>query len=97
MPESMPEIKFDEHDAELFFRYGYPCTIFRSRYGGSYEPGRWVAIPLDHIPVDATDDDVTCASWFADYGWMCGGGETPGDALVDLNSKLRPRYPLVSS
>ena len=45
----------------------YPVTIIRSRYGGVYEGGRWVAFLCSHeeVPEGAIGDDVECAEFWA--------------------------------
>ena len=68
-------------------------TIVRSRYGGIYEPGEWVAFacwPAD-IPPDWNADDVTCAEFFAARGEEIGGGATPQEAYEDLLRRLAGR------
>ena len=64
----------------------WPVTIVKSRYGGVYEPGEWIAFP--HAPADIPDDwragDAACAEFFAQRGGHVGGGDTPNEALADL-------------
>jgi hypothetical protein len=64
----------------------WPVTIVRSRYGGIYEPGEWVALacmPAD-LPLEWDADDVTCASFYEDRRDEIGGGSNPQEAYVDL-------------
>jgi hypothetical protein len=71
----------------------YKVTIVRSRYGGTYEPGVWVAFP--YWPEDLSPDwnagDVACAGFFADRGEEIGGGDTPQEAYDDLCRRLDAR------
>lgn len=64
----------------------WPVTIVRSRYGGIYEPGVWIAFP--QAPKDIPDDwragDVACAEFFTQRRGFVGGGDTPDEALSDL-------------
>jgi hypothetical protein len=43
----------------------YSVTIFRTRYGGTYEGGDWAAFPLgpSQVPDEPIADDVTCVTW----------------------------------
>ena len=68
-------------------------TIVRSRYGGIYEPGEWVAFACwpDDIPPDWKADDVTCAEFFAARSAEVGGGATPQEAYEDLLQLLAAR------
>ena len=70
-------------------------TIVRSRYGGIYEPGEWIAFACwpDQIPPDWNADDVTCAEFFADRRGEVGGGDTPQEAYEDLVRLLGQRRP----
>ena len=68
-------------------------TIVRSRYGGIYEPGEWIAFACwpDQIPPEWNVDDVTCAEFFADRRGEVGGGEPPQEAYEDLVRLLGTR------
>jgi len=70
-------------------------TIVRSRYGGTYEPGEWIAFACwpDQIPPDWNADDVTCAEFFAARRDEVGGGDTPQEAYEDLVRLLGQRRP----
>jgi hypothetical protein len=61
-------------------------TIVRSRYGGIYEPGEWVAFPMlpDQVPPEWNADDVTCSKFFQDRRGEFGGGDSPQVAYEDL-------------
>ncbi len=67
----------------------YPVTIARSRYGGTYEPGKWVAFPCDPeaVPEDWNADDVSCMEFWRTRRHEVGGGDTPDEALEDLLRK----------
>jgi hypothetical protein len=68
-------------------------TIVRSRYGGIYEPGTWLAFacwPTD-LPTDWNADDVSCAAFFAERAEEVGGGDTPQAAYADLHRRLAAR------
>jgi hypothetical protein len=79
----------------VFVMTGGPgqITILRSRYGGVYEPGEWVAFACwpDQIPPDWNADDVTCAEFFAARRGEIGGGATPQEAYEDLLRLLDQR------
>lgn len=64
----------------------YPVTITMSRYGGTYERGRWVAWPLDpdRLPQGWDDEDMPCRQFWQSYTGPVGGGDTPQEALDDL-------------
>lgn len=67
-----------------------PVVIIQTRYGGTYEGGKWAAFHCDEeqIPSYAQGSDVPCRHWW-DYNsrWV-GVGQTPDEALADLESKL---------
>jgi hypothetical protein len=71
----------------------YPVTIARSRYGGIYEPGAWVAFAAhpDELPPDWRADDVSCARFFGERAEEVGGGATPQAAYEDLLRRLEAR------
>jgi hypothetical protein len=68
----------------------YPVTVVTARYGGTYEPGRWLAFPLDpsRIPPAFAGEDVECMSFWSDYDEPVGGGDSPDDAYADLHRQL---------
>jgi hypothetical protein len=68
-----------------------PVIIFQTRYGGTYEGGRWAAIyshPHD-FPEEAWGEDTVAVVWWVDHAHDVGVGESPNDALEDLRRKLR--------
>ncbi len=68
-------------------------TIVRSRYGGIYEPGEWIAFPMwpDDLPSEWNADDVTCMNWFKERRGEFGGGVSPQEAYEDLLRILQDR------
>lgn len=68
----------------------YPVTIMKSRYGGSYSGGRWIAFNLDIIPSDAYGEDIPCSEFFNNYKDY-GKGETPDEAYKDLQKILKKK------
>ncbi len=68
----------------------WPVTIVRARYGGSYEPGPWLAFPLQpyELPGDWDASDVPCAEFWGSHDEPVGAGESPDGALANLAVKL---------
>lgn len=64
----------------------WPVTIVRSRYGGVYEGGDWVAHNLlpDEVPQESMGEDVECQEWFVQNRRDVGVGNTPQDAYNNL-------------
>ncbi len=71
----------------------WPVTVVRARYGGSYEPGQWLAFPLHpfELPGDWDASDVPCAEFWGSYAEPVGAGDTPDRALTDLGRKVPGR------
>jgi hypothetical protein len=68
-----------------------PIIIIQTRYGGTYEGGRWAALyyhPHD-FPDEAWGGDTVAAVWWVDHAREVGVGETPDEALEDLRRKRR--------
>jgi hypothetical protein len=61
-------------------------TIVRSRYGGAYEPGKWIAFAMwpDELPPEWNSDDVECMRFFEARKGEFGGGASPQEAYEDL-------------
>lgn len=61
-------------------------TIVRSRYGGIYEPGKWIAFAMSpgDLPPDWNGDDIVCTDFFQSRRGAVGGGETPQEAYEHL-------------
>ena len=68
----------------------YPLTIINDRYTGTYSGGKFTAWNLDYykIPVDPDDDDVTCMAFWATNKIPVGRGDSPEDAVKDLERRL---------
>jgi hypothetical protein len=68
----------------------YPLTIFKARYCGVYEGGKWVAMNLKpgEIHPDAMGSDTECNSFFRDNEDKVGIGETMEEAVADLKKKM---------
>jgi hypothetical protein len=64
-------------------------TIVSARYGGIYEPGKWLAFPCspEAMPEEWNADDGTCMEFWRTRRHEVGGGETPDEALADLRRK----------
>lgn len=76
----------------------YPIVAFKSRYGGTYEGGVWVAFNefADSPRLDGSQgDDLTCAGFFSIYEKFkpIGRGDTAQDAVDDLCAKLEACKP----
>lgn len=75
-------------------KYPYPLTIVLDRYHGVYSGGRFTAWKVyhDNIPGDIDADDVTCAEFWEYRAWEygpVGKGDTPTQAIQDLNRQLK--------
>lgn len=73
----------------------YPIVIRQSRYLGVYEGGSWIAtastpaIPEPMFFDYMTGDDEDAIDLFLSRGAeLIGRGDTPNDALVDLERRL---------
>lgn len=93
-----PELgKYEDPEASPSTDIPYPLCIIYDRYNGTYSGGKWVALNCtpDAIPLNIAADDVSCAAIWAllkrrrDEGdILYGVGDTPEDAINDLNSFL---------
>lgn len=72
--------------------FHYPITIVKSRYGGTYEGGKWLAFNCDpwHVPEQPFSDDVTCMTWWDEHKDEVGRGDTPDAAFENLCSIPEP-------
>lgn len=77
-------------------RKTYPIVVRQSRYSGVYEGGMWIATAsTPAIPEPAffdylTGDDEDAINLFLSAGsHLIGRGDTPNDALVDLERRLK--------
>ena len=68
----------------------YPLTILCDRYGGAYSGGAYTAwnCYYDEIPSGPDSDDVSCADFWAANAIPVGFGDTPNDAVIDLERRL---------
>jgi hypothetical protein len=68
---------------------GSRVTIVKARYGGIYEPGKWLAFgggPRD-LPQEWDAEDNVCMDFWRERRGEVGGGDTPDEALADLLDK----------
>lgn len=77
-------------------RSTYPIVIRQARYSGVYEGGAWIAtastpaIPEPEFFDYLTGDDEDALDLFLSRGaCLIGRGDTPNDALVDLERRLK--------
>ena len=70
---------------------GYPCTIIKDRYGGSYSRAAWTAWPCDpdDLPLGPLDEDPECEKFWHTLRRqkalvLVGLGSTPDEAKADL-------------
>ena len=73
----------------------YPVTIVKARYGGSYEPGAWLAFHEDSeaLPPGWDGDDTTCSTFWRlaeNLKLPIGAGSSPQAAYEDLVTKVEP-------
>lgn len=68
----------------------YPLTICKDRYGGCYSGGNYTAWNLDSdcVPSAIHADDMTCCNFWDENYRIVGKGDTPDEALGDLEQKL---------
>lgn len=93
-----PELgKYEDPEASPSTDIPYPLCIIYDRYNGTYSGGKWVAFNCTHddIPINISADDVTCGEAWASLKRrrnegkiLYGVGDTPEDAINDLNSWL---------
>lgn len=70
--------------------YIYPLTIIRDRYSGCYSGGKFTAwnIDADCIPYAQCGSDIPCGSFWGENTRPVGLGDTPDEAIKDLETKL---------
>lgn len=93
-----PELgKYEDPEPSPSMDIPYPLCIIYDRYNGTYSGGKWVALNCtpDSVPLNIAADDVTCAEMWAllkrhrdDGDILYGVGDTPEEAIDDLNSLL---------
>jgi hypothetical protein len=72
---------------------GSRVTIVTARYGGIYEPGKWLAFgggPRE-LPDEWDAEDTVCIEFWRQRRNEVGGGDTPDEALADLLAKQAQR------
>lgn len=96
-----PELgKYEDPETPLSADIPYPLCIIYDRHNEKYSGGKWVAFNCTHddIPININADDVTsaCAAAWASLNRrrnegkiLYGVGDTPEDAINDLNSLLK--------
>lgn len=69
----------------------YPLTIVKDRYNGCYSDGKYTAwnLETEEIPTEISYDDVTCCYFWADNEIPVGKGETPMEAIQNLEELLK--------
>jgi len=65
-------------------------TIILDRYDGVYSKGKYTAWPLGifEIPWAQDSGDADCSNFWDSYDKPVGKGDTPNEALEDLEGKL---------
>ena len=73
----------------------YPITIVPSRYGGVYSEAKWLAWNKynNDLPSGWNAGDVPCGNFWCDYKEPVGKGNTPDQALEDLERQLEKEKP----
>jgi hypothetical protein len=68
-------------------------TIVRSRYGGIYEPGEWLAFACnpDELPHEWNAGDAVCARFYDERKGEVGGGASPQEAYESLRRLMEQR------
>lgn len=73
----------------------YPLTMIMDRYNGAYSNAKYTAWNLDSddIPDGPNSEDIECLHFWEEIKrerTICvGRGETPNDALLDLNKQIK--------
>lgn len=69
----------------------YPLTVVNDRYYGAYSGGEytaWARYPED-IPKAVFSDDNTCWNYFRTTRDIYGRGNTPNEAIIDLEKRSK--------
>lgn len=69
----------------------YPLTVVNDRYSGTYSGGEytaWERYPED-IPEAIFSDDNTCWNYFRTTCDIYGRGDTPNEAIIDLEKRSK--------
>lgn len=70
----------------------YPLTIVKDKHNGIYSGGKWTAWnrnPWEISHIVSSGDDKDCADLFSTYNLIFGRGETPQEAIDDLNHMIK--------
>lgn len=80
-------------DRFVDYNDSFQVTIVRARYGGVYEPGRWLAFNTHPaaLPAEWDADDLTASAYFDEHAQEVGGGDTPDEAYQSLRAIVRRR------
>lgn len=70
---------------------GYPCTVIKDRYNGTYSGAKFLAFPLDfdEVPEDVNGGDIGCAYFWKNYEEPVGKGVSAQEAIDDLVAKIK--------
>ena len=68
----------------------YPITVIADRYTGAYSGALWTAFNLrqGQIPEGVDDGDPECMEFWDNYTEPVGKGNTPDDAVRDLEAQI---------
>lgn len=78
----------------------YPVIIVLDRYGGVYSEAKYTAWNDYQCPEDVQGGDIECSEFWRSFkqgeingpfDWIyCGKGNTPNEALLDLQKNIKP-------
>ncbi len=94
-PQALTPKLVEDYDPLMI---SWQVTICRSRYGGTYEGGKWLAIPKEpeFLPKEILGGDTECGEFFGEapehfgdkpphpLAVFIGRGENPGEAFADM-------------
>ncbi len=72
----------------------YPLTVVVDRYNGAYSGGKWTAWNMypECVPYGPFGDDLSCDEfWWDEHPFPIGVGNTPDEAIRDLQEKMESR------
>lgn len=66
-------------------------TIVEARYGGTYEPGAWLAFPVapQNLPREWDGSDIAASTFYSITPRPYGAGSSPDEAYADLLSVVQ--------
>lgn len=69
----------------------YPLTIVKDRYNGAYSHGKYTAWNLNpcYVPEEICSSDVECYDFWLDNHLPVGLGDTPWEAVENLEKILK--------